>query len=377
MQEILHLCTLLGAVQGIFFSLVLLRLRGGNRAANRFLALFLSAFSLSMLGIVAYASRWVLQVPHLALLHTPLGAVLGLPFLLYVAAQSKKDFRMNGWHWALSLPFWIVLVWLLPFYALPAEGKQQVLEASYVALPETWRQIFVFSNLANFGYLAASYVLVLRHERVIREVYSSPLNKTLLWTRHFLYGGTAIFVLCVLMSFYDITWADSFSNFNFSLLIYVFGYRAMRQPDIFADVGAESLPDTVALPLVRPSGKYEKSGLSEVRANALLERLEQLMAGEKIFLDPTLNLPQLAERLDVPPHQVSQLLNQFRGESFSDFVNRYRVEQFKKAAADPANAHLTLLGLAFDCGFNSKAAFNVVFKKMTGLTPSDFVKQAQ
>jgi AraC-like DNA-binding protein len=377
MQDILHFFTLVGAVQGIFFSLVLVRLQGGNRAANRFLALFLAVFSLSMIGIVAYASRWALQVPHIALLHTPLGAILGLPFLLYIAALSQKKFQMRGWHWLLFLPFAVILLWLLPFYALSMEEKRSMLEASYTAQPEVWRQIFAFSNLCNFGYLVASYVLILRHERVIREVYSSPLNKTLLWTRYFLYGATAIFVVCVLMSFRDITWADSLSNFNFSLLIYVFGYRAMRQPDIFGDVKEESLPNMEALPLIRPSGKYEKSGLSEAKAGTLLERLEHLMAAQKIFLDPALNLQQLASQLEASPHQVSQLLNQFRGESFSDFVNRYRVEHFKMAAANPANAHLTLLALAFECGFNSKAAFNVVFKKMTGQTPSDFLKQVQ
>lgn len=376
MQGILNILTLLGAIQGIFFGLVLFQLPSGNRVANRFLALFLLFFSVSMLGIVGYATRWVLQAPHSALLHTPFGAVLGAPFLLYIAALSKKDFRMRAGHWALFLPFVVVALWLLPFYVLSADEKRRLLEASYTAFPDTWRHIFIFSNWVNFGYIIASYVLVLRHERVIREVYSNTRNKTLLWTRHFLYGGTVIFALCVLMSFYDVTWADSFSNFCFSILIYVFGYRAMRQPDVFSDVGEEAMPDPAALSLIRASSKYEKSGLSETKAQPMLERLEQLMSGEKLFLDPTLNLPQLAGRLGIPPHQLSQLLNQFRGESFSDFVNRYRVEHFKQAVTNPANAHLSLLAIAFDSGFNSKAAFNAVFKKMTGLTPSDFAKQA-
>ncbi len=149
----------------------------------------------------------------------------------------------------------------------------------------------------------------------------------------------------------------------------------MRQPDIFSDLGKEALLEPADISLIHPLVKYEKSGLTEEKAQKLLERLEHLVVHEKVFLDQTLNLQQLAVRLEIPPHQLSQLLNQFKGESFSDFVNGYRVEHFKKAAADPANAHLSLLGIAFESGFNSKAAFNDVFKKKTGLTPSDFVRR--
>ena len=74
--------TFLGAIQGVFFGLVLLRWPNGNRLALRFLSMFLLFFSLSMLGIVAYSTRFVLQYPHLAQLHIPLDAALGAPFLM-------------------------------------------------------------------------------------------------------------------------------------------------------------------------------------------------------------------------------------------------------------------------------------------------------
>ncbi len=378
MQDFVNLITLIGAVQGVFFGLVLLRLPGGNRLANRFLALFLLVFSFTMLSIMAYSTRWVLKVPHFALLHIPLGAMQGGPFLLYILALTHKNFKADWRHWTLLLlPAFIVLTALIPFYSLPADEKRAILEASYTQLPERWRYIFIFSNLVNFSCILGSIVLIYRHERVIREVYSSPLNKSLTWSLHFLYTGFAIIVLCMICSFYDMNWADSVSNFLMSVVIYVFGYRAMRQPEIFSDVSEAALPEASNLSLVHPAaGKYEKSGLAESKAQVLLSILDQLMGEQKIYLDPTLNLQQLAARLGISPHQVSQLLNQFRGESFSDFVNGYRVEHFKKAVTDPNNAHLSLLAIAFESGFNSKAAFNAVFKKMTGQTPSEFARQA-
>lgn len=374
MQELLNTLTLIGAVQGIFFSLVLLGLPGRNRVSNRFLAAFLLVFSICMMGIVAYASRWVLKFPHLGLLHTPFGAIQGIPFFLYLLSLSKKDFRMNWKLWSLFLPFLIVAVWLIPFYALGAEAKRQVLESGYQTLPRQWLYLFIFSTIVNAASILASFVVVLRHERLIRQVYSSSSNKTLLWTRHFLYACTGVFLTCVFMSFFDVTWADAFSNLCFCVVIYVFGYRAMRQPEIFRDISEDALPVEEELPLMRRPVKYEKSGLTEEKAKALLERMERLMLEEKPYLDPALNLQQLAAQLQIVPHQLSQLLNQFKGESFSDFVNRYRVEHFKRIALSPSHAHLSLLGIAFESGFNSKAAFNAAFKRLTGQTPSEFVR---
>lgn len=372
MVDLLNLISLIGAVQGIFFGLVLLRLHQGNRIANRWLAVFLLVFSITMIGVVAYTSRWILKAPHLALLHTPFAAINASPFFLYILAMTQKDFKMKAWHALLFVPFLIVVFWQIPFYRLSAAEKYAVLVASYSGFPDSWKYSFIFSTATTLVLLIATYVAVLRHERVVREVYSNLTGKSMAWTRNFLFAGTATFVLCVLVSFVDVSLADPVSNLLFSITIYVFGYRALRQPEIFSDVDTGTLPGQEQLALIHRSGKYEKSGLGEEKAKQLLARLERLMLEEKIYLDPMLNLQQLAERLALPAHQVSQLLNQFCGESFSDYVNRFRVDAVKQAIADPALAHLSLLAIAFECGFNSKAAFNAVFKKMTGMTPSGY-----
>lgn len=364
--------TFLGAIQGVFFGLVLLRWPNGNRLALRFLSMFLLFFSLSMLGIVAYSTRFVLQYPHLAQLHIPLDAALGAPFLMYILVLSQNDFRLRRWHWLLFLPLLIYVAWLIPFYLLSAEEKRTILEASYTAIPKAWRLRFAISNFLNFGYIIASFVLIIRHERIIKELYSSTRAKSLLWARDLQVAGAAVFALCVLFSGYDIDLANDLSNLAFSIVIYVFSYRAIRQPDIFKEFSHQPLPVEANPPLQRQPGKYEKSGLSEVKAPTLLEKLDTLMEKERLYLQPDLNLLQLAERLGTPPHQVSQLLNQYRQTNFFDFVNRYRVAHFQQIATDPDNAHLSILALAFDSGFNSKASFNAVFRKITGTTPSAF-----
>ncbi len=105
--------------------------------------------------------------------------------------------------------------------------------------------------------------------------------------------------------------------------------------------------------------------------------LYQLMENDQPYLDPALSLKSLADQLDIHANKLSWLINVCEAQNFNEFVNHYRIETFKKVALDPANAHLTLLGLAYESGFNSKTVFNTFFKKTEGVTPSKWVKSAR
>ncbi len=123
---------------------------------------------------------------------------------------------------------------------------------------------------------------------------------------------------------------------------------------------------TTAFPAKRG---YKKSLVAEADLPHYRQRLEGLMTTEKPYLRPDLTLRDLAQQLDLPPNQLSQVLNRGLDQNFSAYVNAYRLEAFKAKVADPANRHLTLLGLAYDSGFNSKTVFNTFFKKKMGQTP--------
>ena len=96
------------------------------------------------------------------------------------------------------------------------------------------------------------------------------------------------------------------------------------------------------------------------------------MALSKPYLNPDLTLLQLASEINITPHLLSQIINDHFELNFFDYINQYRVQEFKAAVTDPKNKNYSLLGIAFECGFNSKSAFNRMFKKSTGLTPSQF-----
>ncbi|QCK14285.1 tetratricopeptide repeat protein [Mangrovivirga cuniculi] len=124
-------------------------------------------------------------------------------------------------------------------------------------------------------------------------------------------------------------------------------------------------------PIIRP-----KEYLTESETEHFLIALKNKMQPpESVYLNAKLTLRSLAEMIDLHPNKLSWLLNEKIGKNFNDYVNGYRLKAFQKKATDPNNSHFTLLGLAYESGFNSKSVFNDFFKKSTGLTPKEWVKK--
>lgn len=123
--------------------------------------------------------------------------------------------------------------------------------------------------------------------------------------------------------------------------------------------------------------KYEKSSLTRAKAKELADQLNELMIKEKLYLQPDLNLNQLSKHVGHSSHTVSEILNGLIGQTFNDYVNNFRIEEFKNLAQQPKFRDYTILALAFEVGFKSKATFNASFKKITHQTPSQYLKSVR
>lgn len=99
------------------------------------------------------------------------------------------------------------------------------------------------------------------------------------------------------------------------------------------------------------------------------------MEQEKMFTIPELTLTDLAIKLNIHPNYLSQVINDLEGLNFFNYINTLRVEEFKKLVSKPESKKYTFLSLAYECGFNSKTTFNRFFKKVTGLSPSEYVNK--
>jgi len=154
---------------------------------------------------------------------------------------------------------------------------------------------------------------------------------------------------------------------SLSVFVILIGYFGLKQKVILF---SESI--IVSLDSSEIQTKYAGSRLKDSEAKLYIEKLDKHMASSKPYLNPDLTLLQLASDINITPHMLSQIINDHYKLNFFDYINQFRVQDFKVAIADPKNKSYSLLGIAFECGFNSKSAFNRIFKKSTGLTPSQF-----
>jgi AraC-like DNA-binding protein len=158
-----------------------------------------------------------------------------------------------------------------------------------------------------------------------------------------------------------------------SFIPYFVGYFAIQQSEtfkaspksisIFDDVLDETIESNITPSINEP--------LPE-NLIQYVESIETHMKNNKPFTNPKISLNELAGQLKMPSHLLSKIINDHFHQNFFDYINSYRVEEFKQMVKEPKNQNLTFLGLAYEVGFNSKTAFNRAFKKITNQTPREY-----
>jgi AraC-like DNA-binding protein len=127
--------------------------------------------------------------------------------------------------------------------------------------------------------------------------------------------------------------------------------------------------------IFRQDQKYKDSVLKESAKKQCQVELISLMNREKLYLNSSLTLTEIAQILNIAPCYLSQIINETFQQNFRDFINKYRIEESKRLLTQE-NQNLNIMGIALDAGFNSKSAFNSAFKKHTGVTPKEFKNKA-
>ena len=156
-----------------------------------------------------------------------------------------------------------------------------------------------------------------------------------------------------------------------SLLFYSLSGRAISRSSILA---LQTPLEELSTEPATPRRKYEKTALAPEATSDILHRLRTLMATDRSYQNPDLSLTDLAAQLRLPPHHLSQVMNEQCQQNFFDLINTYRIEEVKRQLQLPEMAHLKLEKIGFVAGFNSKSVFNAAFKKSTQTTPLQFRK---
>ena len=357
----LAVLNLLGAAQGVLLALALLTMQG-NKTANRLLAALTLTISIVVSGAVLLTSNYVFAFPHLSRLHQPfvfLAAPLLFLYLRELTARERTFQRKDFLHF---IPFVLCLIYLLPYYLKSSAAKIQILVSEYVKA-DFGQWYYVRSAVLITQVLVYLVLIVINIVQYSRDVKQrkSPRDKAVLFEVRFFVVASVLLWCAVVLRYAIETVPNLLVPLGASLLIYAMGYLKMRRPEVENNGTDESA--------VR---KYEKSRLTPERSTRYLDKLLNFMKQEKPFTDGDLTIQKLAEKLSIPAHHLSQTINERLGQTFSDFINSYRVEEAKKKLLDPALKHLSVLGIAIEVGFNSKSSFNSVFKKHTNMTPSEF-----
>jgi AraC-like DNA-binding protein len=388
-MEFLDVLLLIGSAQGFFLAVFLLH-RHRGLYATRFLATLLLIYSVVLLHLFIADRDWYNAAPRIMLLLSGLSLVSGPLHYLYARHLIDPARRLRQSDVLHGLPYLLYLLAMMPLFLLPAESIiPELFSNPWHGFPRHFMVLNWVLVAQALSYIAATLMLLFRYEREVCELFSCIDRVRLKWLRNItlvvLAGWAAFLMENILLAtgLHSPQWFGM-SGVLGTVCVYVMGYLGLTASDVFSDPEVDASIREIAAKhesrvntnTAQRTARYEKSGLSEERAEDIIHQLLDVMEKERPHSDSDLTLPRLAERLEVSPHNLSEVINTRTGMNFFDFINSYRVDQVKRDLADPEKRQYKVLALAFDAGFSSKTSFNTIFKKFTGITPSEWRERA-
>jgi len=371
------LISIIGIVTGLqlfLLSLFLLGYKRGRVLSYRILAAIVFCHALFIANFILYHLRdYVFSTfPHAY--HVGTSFLFAYAPLIYFYTRSLSDQRFvfdkrAALHF---IPFVLFFVYMLFRFHLQSTAIKR--ELLFAEADLTRLEMIIIDFLVHgqvFAYLYASLRRLHDYRSEIKEVYSSIHRINLSWLQVVLIGIGLIwivdFVNFILWKIFIVRSMGELLTYISLVFTYVFAnvivYRGLHHPDVFPGCRAD-----MRMP------KYSRSPMTKSERERYLKRLDRYMQQEKPYLVPSLTIDELAERVSIPGRLLSQVINESLNQNFFDFINGYRIEEIKRLLTDTVNNHRTILQLLFDAGFNSKSAFNRVFKKHTGMSPTEYRK---
>jgi AraC-like DNA-binding protein len=414
---------LLFFIAGLVYS-ALLGIRGqkNDTASDKLLGIFLLLCCLFIFPWMVGHAGWYngANGPYRNILfYTPFQHQLFFGPVIYFYVQSLLNVRFT-WHkkdWWHFVPGILFLLWSLVIFVTDRLVLNRYFLMNGETDPDfdTWYQVagFVFMLF----YLVRSIIYYYRYRKFTRQELSYADSVSFLWVRNFLFAFTAYLVITALKEILgllsgagiirELNYGDAWWYYIvFSFIFYyiaISGYNNSSETKVgfqyfkflqysqqqkVIGPGAANTPQWIVTNAFEDLDYEEVNENSTAAASAENEansnfftpeqlsewkiRVEQLILHEGLYKNPELTLTGLAKKLNTNASFLSKVINNGFGINFNDFINRYRVNEVKNLLADEANANITIMSLAYDAGFNSKATFNRAFKKFTGKNPKDF-----
>jgi len=311
----------------------------------------------------------IVNFPHIFYIEYPFSYAY-VPFLfLYIFSFTKKDFKFRKVYLLHFIPFLFFLVMIiLKFHIKSADSLRTILQTdSLFSLMES--RVFDFFHYLQFFCYAIASLIILRNYRIkIKNVFSTIEHINLSWLNFVVFGFISWKSLRFLNYILWITTESSIviylyivAEIVFLIFVSLMFLKGLRQPVILTGYEDNQYKQ-----------KYEKTSLSKAMKETYKNKLLQYMENQKLYLDSSLCINDLAEKVSIPPHHLSQVINTCFDQNFFDFINSFRINESKRLLSEQDSVKKTVLEILYETGFNSKSVFNTAFKKHTGMTPTQF-----
>ncbi len=388
-------------VHGLVYALLLFRKGIKNETqADKWLGLFLVLCILYIAPWMVGFGGWYDTQPYRDILfYVPFQHLyfIGPVIFFYVQSLLNPSFRFGRKEWVHLIPGILYLLFSLIIFAT----DKLVLKKYYFLASgqdpdfDTWYQVSGFCSMLFYFLLSLRYYTLYR--KFIVQVISYAELVMFRWVHNFLLAF--LLMLIVRSGFYisDFFITQNYANtwwyfLSFAVIFYyiaITGYsnsvetKVSFRPDILGYKAPLLINNESAI--AEPEEITEETEIIEIvpentaaeNDDALLAewkpKILNLLINQKVYEDPELSLSQMAKLLQTNPSLLSKIINKGFQQNFNDCINQFRIEAVKAMLEKGEHKQQTLLAIAYDCGFNSKATFNRAFKKTTGLSPKEWL----
>lgn len=378
------------SLQGVIFTILLFRRYLNTRnSSDVFLALILFITCYHQTSYIIGFLGWYDTFKSTKINYYLVPLSLALAPLIYFYFKSitnpKSNFKKKCLLHFIPILVLVIIKLFILIYDANQEGFKET-QNGYLVINFQWKYldpvVALFSMLQMLIYLVLSFQLLYTYREKITHFFSNTFKLELNWLHNFLIVYTILYIyysiqIVVNATIVDLSWIQEWWYYLLSGLVIIYiGIKGFFT-DLSKLKGIEigSFLDQKKNLLHKEIKTIEVTN-SKLNEKVLVNKIfiEDYFKINKPFLEPDLTLVGLSKKLSISREELSETINKGFNLKFNDFINQYRVEEFKSKLSQGQNKQLSLLGIAYECGFNSKATFNRAFKKSTNKSPSEYLK---
>lgn len=363
-----------GISVGLFLTTILLT-KGRRTTTDAILAALLFFATQTIFNTFLVETGLYLTCPDLLVLGFTSPIIVSVSLYLYTKYQTNNiPFHWRElWHF---VPAVLIFLVYIRFFFLSHSEKQVIMRSGGVGYEFAHLLRIAVIYISGITYSILSLRILLKYRRNIKNEFSNTERIEFNWLVFLITGMLIIWLVVVFRQ------DDKIISMSSAIFVILLGYFGITQVNVFgpkavslSNVGLikdeeekDKAPGTVSPPV-----KYQYSNLSDEESLQIHQQLLHVLECEKPFLNPELTLAELAKLIPTHPNKLSEVINKYEQKNFYDLINGRRIHEFFRLLSMPESKQYTLMPLAYDCGFNSKASFNRNFKKYTGKTPSEYL----